>query len=103
MNTKGLTENFTRIYTPFFTLGSPVIPTLYKVNLLIINRFFFLMYKKCTKFLGFYSDVKPCKASGFSLFALFFFVKNIPYLWHLNSLSHPNHLIGHIIVEEYLF
>ena len=61
MNTKGLTEKFTRIYTPFFTLGSPVIPTLYKVNLLIINRFFFLMYKKCTKFLGFYSDVKPCK------------------------------------------
>ena len=61
MNIKGLTEKFTRIYTPFFTLGSPVIPTFYKSNLLIFNGLTFLMYKKCTKKLKLFFVVKLCK------------------------------------------
>jgi hypothetical protein len=41
MNIKGLTENFTRIYTPFFTLGSPVIPTKTSLQPLKIKGFVF--------------------------------------------------------------
>ncbi len=41
MNIKGLTENFTRIYTPFFTMGSPVIPTKNSLQPLISRVLFF--------------------------------------------------------------
>ena len=39
----------------------------------------------------------------FCLFGFFFFIKNIPILWHLNSVSHSSHLIELTIDEEYLF
>ena len=50
-------------------------------------------------------ETRLLKTTGyvFCLFGLFFFIKNVPFLWHLNSVSHSNHFIGLTMDEEYLF
>lgn len=50
-------------------------------------------------------ETRLLKTTGyvFSIFGLFFFIKNLPILWHLNSVSHSNHLVGLTMDEEYLF
>jgi hypothetical protein len=37
------------------------------------------------------------------IIGLFFFIKNLPYLWYLNTAPHSNHLKGLRIEEEILF
>jgi hypothetical protein len=50
-------------------------------------------------------ETRLFKTTGyaFCLFGLFFFCKNIPFLWYLNSVSHANQLYGLNLQEEYLF
>jgi hypothetical protein len=40
---------------------------------------------------------------AFCLFGLFFFIKNLPLLWHLNTVSHSKHLNGLNLNEEIIF
>jgi hypothetical protein len=39
----------------------------------------------------------------FLVFGLFFFIKNLPFLWYLNSVPHSNHLNGLSLQEELFF
>ncbi len=50
-------------------------------------------------------ETRLFKTTGyvFCLFGLFFFLKNLPILWYLNSVSHSNHIVRLTINEEYLF
>lgn len=50
-------------------------------------------------------EIRLLKTTGYSflLFGLFFFFKNLPFLWYLNEVPHSNHLNGLSLQEELLF
>lgn len=50
-------------------------------------------------------EIRLLKTTGYSflLFGLFFFFKNLPFLWYLNEVPHSNHLNGLSLQEELFF